>query len=363
MNNLLKKLNTKVGVLFSISLVIAGALSPTIFAQNQPATGTFNFSTTPIVASLDVKPGKTVSTKVQLKNNGLSTEKIKVGLLKLSSNDKDGAPVLKDTEVNDDFVNWVKFSEDTFDAEPDVWKTIDVTVSAPATAAFGYYYAINFSRINGAQNQGSPTNISASIAVPLLLDVTAPGAVRNADITNFSVNKNVFEFLPATFNVTLKNSGNTHVAPRGNVFITKGGKNVGLIEVNKGKGNILPSSVRQFSSDWNDGSPAYVLKEVDGKPVTDKDGNRVYTLSWSKFDAGKLRFGKYHAKIAMVYDDGRGDVSTEAELDFWVIPWRILGVLLVVLLFIGAGLWATLLKPLRSRIRTHKGKQRASNHE
>jgi hypothetical protein len=338
----------------ALSILVTGALLTGMFivpkALGQNNSG-FNVSTTPVVANLETKPGVSTYTKIQVKNNNLTTERIRVNLLKFTSNNIDGAPQLIEPDQNDEFVKWVKFSETKLDAEPNVWKTVDVTISPPASAAFGYYYAVVFTRDDestGAQTK--ITNLTGAVAVPILLDVNAPGEIRKADITSFKSDRNVFEFLPANFNVELKNSGNTHVAPRGNIFITKGGKSIGMLEVNRAKGNILPGTKRQFTAEWTDGSPSYKLNEVDGKVVL-KDGKQTRKLDWSKFDPSKVRFGKYHAKVAMVYDDGTSDISTEAELDFWIIPWRILGVLTVFLLLIAAGLWVMVIRPLRKGIK------------
>jgi hypothetical protein len=46
-------------------------------------------------------------------------------------------------------------------------------------------------------------------------------------------------------------------------------------------------------------------------------------------DAAKLRFGKYQAKLLLIYDDGHRDVPLEGTVSFWVVPWRLLLALLV----------------------------------
>jgi hypothetical protein len=348
-------MQTKLNRTKTLSLALAvtlllGLFVPTALGQSgDNSQSGFNLSVTPVVANIQAKPGETSTTKIQVKNNNVNAERVKATLLKLQSNDKDGTPVLSEPEQNDDFPNWVHFSETSFVAEPNVWKTIDVTINPPATAAFGYYYAVTFTRDN-VQTQAKVTNLTGAVAVPMLIDVSAPGEIRKADILDFKSNRNSYEFLPATFTVNLKNSGNTHVAPRGNVFITKGSKSIGMLEVNQAKGNILPGSQRQFSAEWNDGSPVYKLKEVDGKVVL-KNGKQTHFLDWSNFNPSKIRFGKYHAKIALVYNDGTSDVATEAEVDFWVIPWRIIGILIVVFLFIAAGIWATLIRPVRKGVK------------
>lgn len=335
---------TRSGIILFLALVVMlSAVSPKV--RGQASNNGFNLTTTPTVALLDTKPGVATSTKIQIKNNNQATEHIKVSLLRFTSNNKNGSPELVEPDQNDEFTKWISFSEPTFDAESNVWKTIQVTINPPASAAFGYYYAVVFSR-QSVTTENKVTNLKASIAVPILLDVNAPGEVRKSNITSFKSDKSSYEFLPAKFTVTMNNEGNTHVAPRGNIFITKGGKSVALLEVNQGKGNILPKSQRDYFADWNDGSPAYKLQEVDGKVVL-KNGKPSSKLDWAHFDPSKLRFGKYHAKVAMVYSDGLGDVSSTGDLDFWVIPWRIIGVSTLFLLVIAAGLWALVIRPLR----------------
>jgi hypothetical protein len=55
----------------------------------------------------------------------------------------------------------------------------------------------------------------------------------------------------------------------------------------------------------------------------------------------KLRFGHYTAKLALVYNDGQRDVPISGTLSFWVVPWRMVGIGLVVLLFMAIGFWST----------------------
>ncbi len=233
-----------------------------------------------------------------------------------------------------------------------------MTIDPPQNAAFGYYYAVVFSR-DGPQPkvQGKQTNLLGSVATLILLDVQAPGAVRKSDIVEFSTDSKSYEFLPATFGVRMYNTGNTHVAPRGNILITKGDQRVALLEVNQAKGNILPKTYRKYTTQWTDGTPSYKEVMKDDKAVL--QGGRPYTpLTWSNFNMSKLRFGKYNARLVMVYNDGKSDVAVEAKLSFWVIPWRIIIGVLVVGLLLLAGLWVTLLRPIRRRFSKKKGNAR-----
>lgn len=339
---------SKLVIALAFTIIATGIFSTRVLGQSNQ--GGFNLTTSPTVANLEVKPGGKVSTKIEVKNNSLTKENIRVSLLRFTSNNQNGEPQLIEPDKNDEFLNWVSFSDKQFELEPNVWKKVEVTITPPETAAFGYYYAVIFDRVGSSSSQTEVANLTGSVAIPILLDVDAPGAVRKSNITSFKVNKNMFEFLPADFTVTMKNEGNTHVAPRGNIFITKGGKSVGSLEVNQGKGNILPKTSREFTASWADGSPAYKLVDKDGKVVL-KDGKQKRSLSWEGFDLTKLRFGKYTAKVAMVYNDGVSDVSSESQVDFWVIPWRIIGVSTLVFVLVLAGVWSLLIRPVRKGIK------------
>lgn len=350
--------SVRVGAVITLFLYVSVALAPAAAATPAPQVsagsssnpnGAFNVVVSPTSEDLVVKPGGTISETLQFKNQGIATENIKISVMKFSSDNKSGLPVLSKPGPKDDYVNWATFSTTSFSAEPNVWVPIKMTISPPKSAAFGYYYAIVFSR-SQTNTKSKVANLLGSVASLVLLDVQAPGELRQAKITQFSTDHTAYEFLPATFNVKMQNTGNVHIAPRGNIFITKGGKNVALLEVNLAEGNILPHSSRIFTTDWTDGTPSYKPEKNGSTFVVNSQDKPVTSLVWSNFSYGKLRFGKYHAKLVMVYNDGEGDVSTQANLSFWVIPWRILAAALLLLILIVGGVWALLVQPLRRRI-------------
>ncbi len=80
----------------------------------------------------------------------------------------------------------------------------------------------------------------------------------------------------------------------------------------------------------------------------------VRKLSYDNFNASKLRFGKYNARLVMIYNDGKGDVSTEARLTFWVIPWRIILPIVLIIVLVLAGVWALSIRPASRRLKKQK---------
>jgi hypothetical protein len=143
--------------------------------------------------------------------------------------------------------------------------------------------------------------------------------------------------------VNLQNTGSVHIAPTGNLFIGREGeKEITSIKINQEKGNVLPDSGRTFTMNWDDGFLRYIDKTEDGKVVHDTDGNIEKVLDWNWKDASKLRFGKYQAKLLLVYDDGKRDIPLEGVVDFWVVPWRLLAGSTIIILLALVGLKSTL---------------------
>jgi hypothetical protein len=288
-----------------------------------------NLITSPLPINLQVDPGHTVTTDIKVKQNGGNDEILKVGLMKFAAYGTEGKPRLLDRAPGDDYFDWVKFDKTTFDAPNNVWVTVHMTISVPKTAAFGYYYAVVFSRQGDDSKQTGNTNsIAGGSAVLVLLDANVPGAKRQVSIDSITSLHNVYEFLPATFNVALRNTGNVHVVPHGNIFIMKGKQQIAVLDLNDQQGNTLPNSRRIYPVEWDDGFPHFEKVVQDGKVKLDKNNQPEMKLVWGDAGSGSkifkphIRMGKYTAHLVAVYDDGTRDVPIEAEVSFWVIPWK-----------------------------------------
>lgn len=324
----------------------------TAFAQ----TGEFRLVTSPLPINLVTEPGTTVSAPIKVKNDGSVEERIKIDLMKFGAYGENGAPQLLEPASGDDFLSWVNFSEKEFSIAPGEWKTVTATFTVPSSASFGYYYAVVFSRAGDPiRPKDGQTGLTGGTAVLVLLEAKVPNAKREATVIEFRADRKWYEFLPASFTVRVKNSGTVHIAPRGNIFVGREGeRELSLLDVNVEKGNILPNTFREFSVSWAEGFPAYREKMEDGKGVRDEQGNVINELVWDWKEASKFRFGKYQAKLLLVYDDGKRDVPIEGIVDFWIIPWKILLVVGVVTLLLCVGLWSFVSKIWRGIFRRNK---------
>jgi hypothetical protein len=312
------------------------------------ASSGINLTTSPLPVNLSSNPGQTITTDLRIQNSDSQSQKIKVSLMKFSAYGETGKPALQDRAPGDDYFDWVSFSPSVFTASPNQWQTVKMTIKVPKEAAFGYYYAVIFSPVD--QNPtGKGSKFIGSTAILVLLDVKSPNAKRSAEIANFSVNRKFYEFLPANFSVRLHNTGNVHLLPAGTIYIKRGSKQVAAIPLNSQHGSILPNSYRVYTAAWSDGFPVYQTKQVDGRVVLDKNDQPVQQLKWNFNQVTHLKFGHYTANLLAVYDNGSRDVPLEASVSFWVIPLRLVAIVIGLLALIG-GL-VTYIVILRRRLR------------
>ncbi len=338
----MKKMRVTIGgIIVFIALIFVSV--PVSLAEE---SGMLSLITSPLPINLIVEPGNAISTDLFIKNAGAKTEKLKVSLMKFSAYQESGKPMLEDRQAGDEYFDWVKFSENEFEVLPNEKKTIKATFTVPSNAAFDYYYAVVFSRADsGERQEGEIEKIVGATATLVLLTADVPGAKRQAEIVEFSTPRKVYEFLPTSFNIKVRNTGNVAIAPRGHIYIDKGEKNdIAILGVNQqAGGNILPETNRIFNTSWEDGYPVYKNRIEDGKVVINKNGKQVMDLDWKDF--GKytnMRFGKYTANLFLVYDDGTRDQSIEGSVSFWIIPWRIVLIIILIVILVLIGLWSVI---------------------
>ncbi len=367
----------------------ASAPAPTPSPVTRPTTP-LDLTTSPLPITLSASPGETVSTSIKVKQSGGDTEALQVNLLKFSAYGEAGEPALSSFGPGDDYKNWVTFDKPTFEAPNDVWQTVKMTIALPKTAAFEYNYAVQFSRVGDNLSPGGKDveGVAGSTAVLVLLNVNAPGENRSVQLDSFGVVRKIVQFLPTTFEARFYNNGNVYVQPTGDIFITQGKHQVGMVLLNDEQGNLLAGTHRIYQINWADGFPYYEPTSQQGKPVVDRHGNVVQSLNWnlpnsttaaltsgvasttnpdmaqeSTNPLSRFRFGEYTARLVAVYQDNYGrDVPITAQINFWVIPWWLLLALLAVLLVFGFAIYSLVASVMRRRRRLERIKRRRRNN-
>lgn len=293
-----------------------------------PATQPLSLTLSPSTLLLETDPSSPVTSSFQIFNNSDETEHLQISLMKFAADQTGAAPVIREFDSGDDFKNWMHITPSTISVEPDTWKTVQITFEPPREAALSYYYAIVVSRQTKTPALGGETAIVGAPAILALTTVRSPLAKQELQLKSFRATKRVFEFLPVEFELVVENTGNIHLAPIGNIFINNSSKkDIGQLQINKSNGLILPGSTRTYTLKWEEGFPLFKPVIKDGTVVTDAQGKPKMHLEWDLSKANLLRIGKFSAHLLFIYDDGKRDVPTEAVVNFFVMPWRILAVI------------------------------------
>lgn len=319
-------------IYYGLALSMFGMLFPqTAKAETQR----LDLTASPPLFNLTSTPGATVNERIRLRNNSTNSINLKIDVRKMESNGEYGDAKISPYDDNLEATKWVTFEKTSFTALPNEYTFVPYTIKIPETAAFGYYFVFYIT----SETSDTPTveggsEVSGAVAIPVLLNVQKAGAKAEAKILSFNAKRYINEYLPVDFSVRVSNSGNIHISPRGNIFVKSGGNDIATLNVNAGLGNILPDSTREFSSSWEDGFLVQKPNQANGTIVMDKNGNPTYHLDYNWNKLSKFRIGKYTATLILVYNDGVRDIPLEATTSFWVIPYKLIALLIIILSFI-----------------------------
>ena len=328
--------------LASVSMVASVSLFAT---QNTGAigipTGDFSIEVSPSPLFATVQPGTSTVLDLKIRNASIQPEELKIEARSFSLiGDKQTIHLSDSTPP--ELAEWISYSAPTFMVDPGEWFQQKITVALPEEAGFSHSFALVISRVN--ESATDPTNgrlLKGSVAIFTLINIDKPGATRKLEIESLTTSQPVYEYLPATIQLRLKNSGNSIVQPYGNFYLQRGtnDKNpLAVLSVNDSNGYILPGATKDITTKWSDGFPVY---------KTSENGSFV---DWSLSQARDFRLGKYTAKVVAVYNDGSRDIPLVGEVTFWVLPWKILlgGIIAAALLIVG--IW-TIMRQIGQKFR------------
>lgn len=341
----------KRGYLLLVSAIAMLLIGGSMAGAQQTRERDFSLQVTPSPIVQTLKPGEQKNVDLRIRNNGSQPEQLKAELRSFIFDDATGDIRLTD-DVPGEVKDWVSFAYPVFNITPGATFTQQLRMNTPADAGFSYAFAVTLQRTVPTVPTGGKPAIEGSVAVFTLLSIDKPGAERKFNILQFSSKKRIYEYLPAEFEIQIKNTGNTLTQPAGNVFIQRSSASsepVSVLALNSAGSYILPGMSRTLRTSWEEGFPVYKLKQE----ATNTNPERY--LSWEWGNAEKFRIGRYVAKVVAVYNDGQRDIPVFAEVAFWVFPWKLfLGLLLLVSIGI-AGI-ISIIRVLR-RARIHRLKK------
>ena len=334
-----KKRTLLIGVVLQVvalTLISSTASAAPLPNASSSTNSGSNITTSPVSTTLSANPGSTVSTTLQLQNNGAKPVNISVKLQEFKANGTDGSAQIYIPPPGDVTTSWVHFSQTSFVAQPGVWNQVTMTINVPPTAGLGYYYAVLFMPGSSGSNASTTPieKVKGANAILVLLNVHSGKEQNSLSVVSFTSSKSFYQYLPASFSINIRNNGNIFTSPRGDVFISRSpnGSTIDTLDINPGGGNILPQTNRVFKVQWTNGFPVYQYKRINGQIVSDKKAVPIQQLQWDFTKVPKLRYGKYYAKLVVVYNNGIRDVTVNSVVSFWVVPWGLIISVIVILL-------------------------------
>lgn len=283
-------------------LTLVSLVSPAAHAATNPPNVGQALEIAPPVISLAADPGATVKAQIALRD--VSTAKLLVQgqVNDFTANDENGTPKLLLEEGESSPYSMKAWFQplSALTLKPKEIQNLPITINVPKNAAPGGYFAVVRFTASAPELNSTGVSLSASLGALVFLRVNG-AASEKMTIAEFStelkngLKKTVFESLPINFVARVKNDGNVHEQPAGQVTIRDMfGKKVAVLNVNLPPRNILPGSIRRFETPLD-----------------------------SKVLGSKQLFGRYKADIKMTYGEGNKVITD--SLTFWVIPYKLIG--------------------------------------
>ena len=282
------------GVIAAVFLILS--VAGLGFAQE--ATPGQGLEISPPLVELNTDPGKTVTFEIRLRNITQGTLIAKSDVDDFVAQGEEGQPKLL-TEANAEpspysIKGWARAIPEVRLVSQEV-KATTITLDVPADASPGGHYGVVRYTAAPPELEGTGVALSASIGSLVLIkvsgDVKESAKFEEFFTTQSGKRKSFFEYGPITFVERVKNEGNVHFKPIGTVRITNMfGKEAGVLTINEKGGNVLPASIRKFEQTLN----------------------------------SKWMFGRYNAEANIQY----AGKNISGSLSFWVIPYKLIAVVL-----------------------------------
>jgi len=280
-----------------IPLLFVAAIAIGIFATIHAQKVTPGLQVHPSNFEVTLQPGQPITETVYLENRTDQTMPIKVGLKNFTAQGEEGAVNLTSEDTTYSLAKWITVSPSTATIAPHAQQKFTFTITPPANAEPGGHYGSVVFATNPEKNvKGTGAVLSEEVASLILAHV--PGNVtENASVESFAPEKSFYEFGPVTMDMRVKNAGQVHIQPKGQVLIK--GTFGDTYTVNLQPYNVLPGATRRI--------PVVLSK--------------------------KLLLGKYTVQLVAAYGDNNQQLTASTEFIAFPIRYGLVALVVLILLF------------------------------
>lgn len=254
---------------------------------------------------IEGKPGETIIKEISVTNRISDDRVFELSIEDISgSQDPDTAVVLLGNESGPyTLKDYITFPEKTFKLNLGERAWIPVSITIPQNAEpGGLYGSVLISTLSSSKetNNDSETKSPVIARVGTLFFVTVPGDVKTEGLTkeiSLTDGKWWYEKGPVKFHILYENTGSIHLNPYGELRIKNlFGEEVGFVAI----------------------EPWFALP----------DSLRTRDIIWDR----ELLFGRY--TVSAYINRGYGGIIDEVSTSFWVLPWKMVGLVFLVVFII-----------------------------
>jgi len=298
-----------IGLFAVISLVIGGAHT----THAQAGTGQA-LEIGPPVISLTADPGQVITTNISLRDISSGDLLVTNEINDFVAGGEDGTPkvILEEDSSNPySLKSWITPIPQLL-LKPKEIKSLKITISVPANASPGGYFGVIRFTGTPPELEGTGVSLSASLGSLVLIKVNGDAkeqlAIEDFYVATGDTKGTLFEATPLNFVERLKNTGNIQEQPSGLVTVKDMfGNTVATLPINQPARDILPDSIRKFD------------QPLDNTVI----GN-------------KILFGYYTASLDVTYGSDKNKLTS--SIGFWIIPYKLIGLIIVLLIVAFLGL-------------------------
>lgn len=244
--------------------------------------------------------------------------------------------------------SWIK-TDSQVTLKPGERKIIPFSVAIPQNAEPGGHFAAVFWGSTPPQAQeGGQVAIGAKVGILLLLKVAGETEEAGGLLEFRTDGGRILTSLPITFTYRFSNDGGDRIKPEGTITIKNTfGFTSAIVDANKGEGNVLPGSVRKLTALWH--SRGQKIGDLTKKEelalfakVSEGDKEKKGFFEQAGAQWSNFALGPYNAKLNIIY--GKDNKTAEASYRFFIIPWQLLSIIVLILAILGLGGWFGLKK-------------------
>lgn len=318
-------------------IVVAGLLG---LASTSPV---FALTVSPTILEVSGDAGSTVTTSIDLYNDQDKKQDLYISFENFEPDGDTGAPRFMGNDSG--LATW--FSSANFlTLRKGERNEVPFTLTIPADTEPGGYFAAIFFGNQPPATDDSEVTIGGRIGVLVLLRVNGD-IPEEAGVVGFSTigKKKFYTMPPVEFTYQFSNRGGDRVVPLGDIVMTNTiGRKRSSILANPTDGSVLPSSARRFIPTWKTSDV-----QPEGFFATAKE-------QWKHF-----HFGWYTAYLNLGW--GIMDHSSSNAYSFFMFPWQLLLLVLVIGLVTYIVIKFTLKTYKKSLIKELQKQQEESNKE